>query len=95
LERVPGSADIQSTIARATVELKDSVPPQLRKRLPIKFLIRIGKPYQQIVEFALEAQSDLMIMGVRGRGSLKSVLFGSTTYRVVQLGPCPVLVVHM
>jgi nucleotide-binding universal stress UspA family protein len=34
-------------------------------------------------------------MGVRGRGTLDVAVFGSTTYRVMQLGPCPVLVVHV
>ena len=57
-------------------------------------MVRIGKPYQQIIQLALEAQSDLVIMGVRGRGALDVALFGSTTYRVIQLGPCPVLAVH-
>jgi nucleotide-binding universal stress UspA family protein len=56
--------------------------------------VRIGKPYQQIMDVAKEAQTDLVIMGVRGRSSLSSALFGSTTYRVIQLGPCPVLVVE-
>jgi nucleotide-binding universal stress UspA family protein len=56
--------------------------------------VRIGKPYQEIIEVASETQTDLAIMGVRGRSSLDSALFGSTTYRVIQLGPCPVLAVH-
>jgi nucleotide-binding universal stress UspA family protein len=42
----------------------------------------------------LESKTDLIVMGVRGRNALDLKIFGSTTYRVVQLGPCPVLVVH-
>jgi nucleotide-binding universal stress UspA family protein len=42
----------------------------------------------------LEAQTDVVIMAVRGRGALNAAVFGSTTYRVIQLGPCPVLAVH-
>jgi nucleotide-binding universal stress UspA family protein len=42
----------------------------------------------------LESQPDLIVMGVRGRNALDLAVFGSTTYRVVQLGPSPVLVVH-
>jgi nucleotide-binding universal stress UspA family protein len=34
-------------------------------------------------------------MAVRGRGALDLAVFGSTTYRVLQLGPCPVLAVHV
>jgi len=94
LEHLAGSADLQSATVKVTKELKKSVSPQARKSSLLKFLVRIGKPYQQIIEVALEAQADLAIMGVRGRNSLNSALFGSTTYRVIQLGPCPVLAVH-
>jgi nucleotide-binding universal stress UspA family protein len=60
-----------------------------------KPVVRIGKAYQQIIQLALELQTDIVIMGVRGRHALDLAVFGSTTYRVVQLGPCPVLVVHV
>jgi nucleotide-binding universal stress UspA family protein len=33
-------------------------------------------------------------MTVRGGDAVDRAVFGSTTYRVVQLGPCPVLAVH-
>jgi nucleotide-binding universal stress UspA family protein len=57
--------------------------------------VRIGKPYQEIIQLALEAHTDLVIMGVRGRSALDLALFGSTTHRVLQLGPCPVLAVRI
>jgi len=53
-----------------------------------------GNPYQQIIELALESRTDLVVPGVRGRNALDVAVFGSTIYRVVQLGPCPVLVVY-
>jgi nucleotide-binding universal stress UspA family protein len=56
---------------------------------------RFGKPYQEIIQLGLEAHIDLVIMGVRGRSALDLALFGSTTHRVLQLGPCPVLAVRM
>jgi nucleotide-binding universal stress UspA family protein len=94
LEHLPGSADVQGATAKVTKQLKESVRPRARKPSLVKVLVRIGKPYQQIIEVALEAQADLAIVGVRGRSSLDDALFGSTTYRVIQLGPCPVLAVH-
>jgi len=57
--------------------------------------VRIGKPYEQIIQLAVEAQIDMAAMAVHGRGALDLAVFGSTTYRVLQLGPCPVLVVHV
>jgi len=94
LEHLPGSTDLQSATAKVTKQLKELVSPRARKPSLVKFLVRIGKPYQEIIEVASETQTDLAIMGVRGRSSLDSALFGSTTYRVIQLGPCPVLAVH-
>jgi nucleotide-binding universal stress UspA family protein len=94
LEHPPGSADIQSTTAKTTEQLRESAPPRAINPSLVKFLVRIGKPYQQVIDLAMEAQTDLVIMGVRGRSSLNSALFGSTTYRVIQLGPCPVLAVR-
>jgi nucleotide-binding universal stress UspA family protein len=60
-----------------------------------KAVVRIGKAYQQIIELALESPTDLIVMGVRGRHALDLAGFGSTPSRVVQLGLCPVLVVHI
>jgi nucleotide-binding universal stress UspA family protein len=52
------------------------------------------KGYQKIIQYATEVQSDVIVMGVRGRGAVDIALFGSTTHRMIQLGPCPVLVVR-
>lgn len=61
----------------------------------VKVIVRVGKPYQQIIQLALETETDMVVMGVRGRGALEAALFGSTTYRVIQLGSCPVLAVYI
>jgi nucleotide-binding universal stress UspA family protein len=58
------------------------------------FCRRVGKAYEQIVKLAEETQSDLLVVGVHGRGALDAAVFGSTTYRVTQLGTCPVLVLR-
>ncbi len=93
LEQVPSPAKSDEAIAAVTAQLDKLIPPERRKTLKIKTAARIGKPYQQIIQFALEAQIDMVTMGVRGRGTLDLAVFGSTTYRVMQLGPCPVLAV--
>jgi len=93
LEGVPRSAKMEEAVATAMEQLDKLIPPEGRKTLRIKTAVRIGKPYQQIIQLAQEAQIDLVAMGVRGRGALDLAVFGSTTYRVLQLGPCPVLAV--
>lgn len=57
-------------------------------------LLLAGKPAREIVQLASEQQAGLIVMGVRGRGVVDRLLFGSTTHRVVQQAACPVLTVH-
>ncbi len=95
LEGVSSPAKTQEAIATASKQLDKLIPTEARKTLKIKTAVRIGKPYQQIIELAEEAQIDMIAMAVRGRGALDLAVFGSTTYRVLQLGPCPVLAVHV
>jgi nucleotide-binding universal stress UspA family protein len=94
LEGVAESADIEDEIGKAKASLEKCLSLETDKNYKTKTLVRIGSPYQQIIELALESRTDLIVMGVRGRNALDLAVFGSTTYRVVQLGPCPVLVVH-
>ena len=94
-EDVPSPTKTEEIIATATERLSTLIPQEGRKTLKIKTAVRVGKPYQQIIQVALEAQMDMVVMGVRGRGALDLAVFGSTTYRVLQLGPCPVLAVHL
>ena len=95
LEEVPGLAKTEQALAEATEQLDKLIPQDVRKTRKVKTVVRIGKPYREIIQFTLEAQTDLVAMGVRGRGALDRAVFGSTTYRVMQLGPSPVLAVHV
>lgn len=95
LEDTTPSTDLQSATREAMQALEKPVPHDARNWCTIKSVVRIGKPYQEIIQLALEAESDLVILGVRGRNALDLALFGSTTHRVIQLGSCPVLAVHI
>ena len=92
LKDVPGTSIIDEAIAME--QLDNLIPPEKPKAGSIKSVVRRGSAYQQIIQFASEERTDLVIMAVRGRGALNAAVFGSTTYRVIQLGPCPVLAVH-
>ena len=93
LEHVPNSTEKEASMAATRAQLGKLISAEARKSSKIGTAVRIGKPYQQIIQLALETQADLVAMGVRGRGALDLAVFGSTTYRVIQLGPCPVLAV--
>lgn len=52
-----------------------------------------GHPVRDIVELAAELKVDLLIIGARGHSALYERLIGSRADRLVNLAPCPVLVV--
>jgi nucleotide-binding universal stress UspA family protein len=95
LEDVSRLTELESETAKVASQLEESIAAKTRGGCTVKVMVRIGKPYQQIIQLAVEEQMDLVIMGVRGRGALDTAIFGSTTYRVIQLGSCPVLTVHI
>ncbi|MGC1646377.1 MAG: universal stress protein [Candidatus Sulfotelmatobacter sp.] len=92
-EDTPSSETREAIIASATGRLDGLIPAGEPKTPKLSAAVRFGKPYLQIIEFAQEKRADMVVMGARGRGELDVAVFGSTTYRVIQLGTCPVLVV--
>jgi nucleotide-binding universal stress UspA family protein len=95
LEETRNPSKAQAAIAAAAEQLDKMIQPEIGKALKTRTAVRVGKPYQQIIELAVETHIDTIVMGVRGRGAVDLAVFGSTTYRVLQLGPCPVLAVHV
>jgi nucleotide-binding universal stress UspA family protein len=93
-ENVPDLARAEAIIAERTQELNKLVSETERKNFNVTSAVRFGKPYEQIVRHATEMQASLIIMTARGGDAVDRAVFGSTTYRVIQLGPCPVLAIH-
>ena len=56
--------------------------------------VRLGKPYQEIINAARERRSQLVIMGTHGYTGFLHFELGSTAERVLRAAPCPVLVVR-
>jgi nucleotide-binding universal stress UspA family protein len=52
-----------------------------------------GHPVRDIVDFAAKIQAKLLVIGATGHSALYERLIGSRADRIVQLAPCPVLVV--
>jgi nucleotide-binding universal stress UspA family protein len=59
----------------------------------VKVMEREGKPAFTICDVADEIEADLIIMGSRGTGLTEEGAADSVTNRVINLSPCPVLVV--
>ena len=75
-------------------ELRAFVPEEWRAGLPCEFLLRKGRPAEEIIAAAKEFEIDLVIIGTHGRSPLASRLMGSVAHAIVSEAPCPVLLVR-
>ncbi|MGD0196000.1 MAG: universal stress protein [Candidatus Dormibacteria bacterium] len=55
--------------------------------------VKVSGPAHAIADAASEAGADLIVLGSVGSGPLKGLLLGSVAHRLLQIAPCPVLVV--
>ena len=53
-----------------------------------------GHPVRDIVELAAEIKAELLVIGASGHSATYERLIGSRADRIIQLAPCPVLVVR-
>ncbi len=67
----------------------------LRERgIEVDLWLSLGTPSMVICDRAAEISALAIVIGTRGLTGLRHLLLGSTTERVVQKAPCPVLSVH-
>lgn len=67
------------TVARTDVDLRTS--------------IREGIPHEEILNYAIEHEIDLIVMGKTGKSAFKTILLGSATEAVLRSATVPVVVV--
>jgi nucleotide-binding universal stress UspA family protein len=60
----------------------------------VELHVRVGSPHAEIIRFANERPTDLIVMGTHGRGALAHAVMGSVAERVVRGAACPVLTVR-
>lgn len=75
-------------------ELERFVPESMREGIEVELEVRKGKPADEVIKFARETRTDLIIMGTTGRSALEVALVGSVARTVTNHAPCPVLVVR-
>lgn len=85
---------LREDIKRDCEALLEAAMQKLPAELDSSSVVLEGRPAAAIVEEAGAAGSDLIAMGSRGRGNIRSALLGSVSHEVLHSSPVPVLVVH-
>jgi nucleotide-binding universal stress UspA family protein len=86
---------IRTTAISASLErLRDLIPDSVRTFCTVETMVVEGAAYRQVLKVAADRHSDLIVMGVHGRGALDLLVFGSNTARVTRAATCPVLVLR-
>jgi nucleotide-binding universal stress UspA family protein len=63
--------------------------------IPVRHVLLEGDPAGEIVDYAREVATDLIVMGTHGRTGLERLLMGSVAEKVMREAPCSVLVVKL
>ncbi len=79
---------------KLTDELTGMVPEEVHHWCTPKAVLLAGQAHDELIKYAVVHKMDLIILGVRGRSLVESLLVGSTTDRVIRQAPCPVLSVR-
>jgi len=91
--------EVEDVDAKAMHDIQERIDQTYRSRLPagleLKVEFRIGKDYQQILNFTRENQIDLIVMGRQGHNTLQKAFFGNVTEKVVRKADSAVLVVPL
>jgi universal stress protein A len=90
-DQLKNQVDIAEEEARQNLEIFER--GLLNQGVDVKAFLRVGYPFEEIIQVANDPQIDLIIIGSHGRSGIKRLLLGSTADRVVEHAPCPVLVV--
>jgi nucleotide-binding universal stress UspA family protein len=77
----------QTLITEALQELSNT-------GLDVKEQLEEGPEAESILNIAKKCQADLIVMGTRGHGTLKGLLVGSVSRKIIHHATCPVMVVH-
>ena len=61
--------------------------------IPVDIQVEEGSPSEVLVRMAQELRPDFVVVGNRGRGSVRQMFLGSVSHALTLHAPCPVVVV--
>jgi nucleotide-binding universal stress UspA family protein len=78
--------EAQTVLDQAVETIPDDVP--------VTKILAHGRPAERILEQAEKGRHDVIVMGSRGRGEVRSLLLGSVSHEVLNASHTAVLILH-
>ncbi|UUX92512.1 universal stress protein [Methanoplanus endosymbiosus] len=78
----------------AEEKIKDTISTLNKENIPYTLKVAIGDPADEIIRIAGNEEADLIIIGSRGLGTIKSVVLGSVSQKVTHNAKCPVMIIR-
>ena len=89
------TSDVTDAIEKAANNALAEALEAVKKQVPhATAVLKMGLPWQQVLDVAAARDADLVIMGTHGRRGLSHFVLGSIAEKVVRLCPVPVLTVR-
>ena len=87
---------VRAKILRATEEsseilLKQFCREVIPSHIKVRYHVRKGDPFENILEGAEDFLIDLIVLATHGRTGIKRLVIGNVAEKVVRHAPCPVL----
>ncbi len=92
MELTMNMEQLTTNVEKAAAECLQTKLNEVKARVPrTKSVLKLGAPWQQIIDAINEVKADLVVMGTHGRRGLSHALMGSVAEKVVRMSPVPVL----
>lgn len=85
---------LQEETEREYHDLLEEAVASVPQDVSVTKVLAHGRPGERILEQLKNGQHDLVVMGSRGRGEMRSLLLGSVSHQVLNASPAAVLIVH-
>jgi nucleotide-binding universal stress UspA family protein len=74
-----------------TEEMQKLVEEKNCTRIPNRFIIKTGTPFEELIRAADQEKAGMVVMGTKGRGNIAGILLGSQAEKMFRHCPVPLL----